>query len=626
MTPYPVRIFGSFESARALVLDDLLRRIPGFSLFRRTGSLAANPTTQGASLRGIGPSGASRALVLFDGAPFNDAFGGWVYWGQLDTGAIDRVEVVRGGGSAAWGNTALGGVIQVLPKLPEQSLLSAEFSAGSHGTRQGRLYAAMRKNAIGVSLAARHLETNGYTRVKPSQRGPVDIPLDARQRQAEVAVLYDFSATSRLVVRGSLAAEQRGNGTPLSNNDTRSGRMHARIEWGAGGEWRADAFVSHSKYASTFSSVTADRAAEQLVLDQYSVPSRAVGGSLRRSLELGDDARLTIGADLRQIEGETRETVIFRGDDRFAGGRQLLAGSFAEVDGGASGLHWQAALRADYWRLDEGFIIQPGESREAFADRGRLVVSARAGAGWEPGPSLRLRGALYRAFRVPTINELYRPFQVGADLTLANAELDPERLVGIEGGFDWRPFTRLAAGLTLFHSVVHDPVLNVTIGASPQGGQLRQRRNIGRTEISGIELDLDYQVSPRLRGFASIAMTNARVREADTQPALVGRRLAQVAGLVATAGLHGNPGATGIGFTLQARWNGTQFEDDRNQRRLGGYLLADLALRYRLAEGAELFLAVDNLFDRRYPDGISGTGLVTEGAPRQVRAGFRREF
>jgi len=64
-------------------LDDALKRSPGVSLFRRTGSDAANPTIQGLSLRSIAPSGAGRALVTLDGAPQNDPFGGWVIWSAL---------------------------------------------------------------------------------------------------------------------------------------------------------------------------------------------------------------------------------------------------------------------------------------------------------------------------------------------------------------------------------------------------------------------------------------------------------------------------------------------------------------------------------------------------------------
>ena len=66
-----------------LVLDDFLRQIPGLNTFRRSSSLvtapAQDPEARGVSLRGIGPGGASRALVLVDGIPVNDGFGGWLY-------------------------------------------------------------------------------------------------------------------------------------------------------------------------------------------------------------------------------------------------------------------------------------------------------------------------------------------------------------------------------------------------------------------------------------------------------------------------------------------------------------------------------------------------------------------
>ena len=115
-------------------LDDLLRQVPGFSLFRRSSSLVAHPTTQGVSLRGIGPSGTSRALVLLDGVPINDPFGGWVYWDRIPLQGIEQVEVVRGGGSSAWGNYALGGVINIITRKPAERAALFDGSYGNHNT------------------------------------------------------------------------------------------------------------------------------------------------------------------------------------------------------------------------------------------------------------------------------------------------------------------------------------------------------------------------------------------------------------------------------------------------------------------------------------------------------------
>ena len=112
-------------------VDDLLRQVPGFSLFRRSSSLVTHPTTQGLSLRGIGPSGTSRALVLVDGVPANDPFGGWVYWSRIPMQGIEQIEVVRGGGSSAWGNYALGGVVHVLTRRPTERAVVALCDRGA---------------------------------------------------------------------------------------------------------------------------------------------------------------------------------------------------------------------------------------------------------------------------------------------------------------------------------------------------------------------------------------------------------------------------------------------------------------------------------------------------------------
>ena len=121
-----------------LTLDEQLRQIPGFSLLRRSGSLTAHPTSQGVSLRGLGPSGASRTLVLLDGAPLNDPFGGWVYWNRLPLSALESVEVARGSLSQLYGSAAMGGAIQLLPRAPRPDTFEATARGGDHGTRRSR--------------------------------------------------------------------------------------------------------------------------------------------------------------------------------------------------------------------------------------------------------------------------------------------------------------------------------------------------------------------------------------------------------------------------------------------------------------------------------------------------------
>ncbi|HUK47903.1 MAG TPA: TonB-dependent receptor plug domain-containing protein, partial [Terriglobales bacterium] len=118
----------------ALTTDDMLRQIPGFALFRRSSSRISNPTTLGASLRGLGGSGPSRALVLEDGVPLVDPFGGWVYWDRVPRAELSSVEVFRGGESNLYGSDALGGVIQFLTRVPSGPALSVDMSYGNENT------------------------------------------------------------------------------------------------------------------------------------------------------------------------------------------------------------------------------------------------------------------------------------------------------------------------------------------------------------------------------------------------------------------------------------------------------------------------------------------------------------
>src|SRR6185503_11871026 len=111
------------KTSPAVVADDVLRQIPTFSLFTRASSLSSHPTSQGVSLRGIGPSGVSRTLVLADGIPQNDPFGGWVYWTRVPLESVNRIEVVDGPSSSLYGNYAMGGVINIMTARPARRTL-----------------------------------------------------------------------------------------------------------------------------------------------------------------------------------------------------------------------------------------------------------------------------------------------------------------------------------------------------------------------------------------------------------------------------------------------------------------------------------------------------------------------
>lgn len=594
-------------------VDDALRQVPGFSLFRRSGSRFANPTTQGVSLRGLGASGASRALVLADGIPLNDPFGGWIYWGRVPRVSLDRVEVLRGSGSDLYGSAAIGGVVQLLRRPPSQPALAAEVAYGERETPEGSLFLAEQRGPWSASLAAEGFRTAGYVPVEPESRGAVDTPAASRRTAADLTVERRIGTDARLFLRGSWFDEERDNGTRLQVNDTEIRQVSAGLDGTAGGGWLSlRAWGSEQDYFQTFTAVSIDRNTERLTRVQ-TVPASSLGGSAQWSRTAGDRHALVAGLDLRQVEGTSRE--LLPGDPVpirvEAGGTQRTAGLFVEdLATIGSRLSLTLAGRIDGWRNEK----EGGETREETACSPRASLLFRATDRWS------WTASAYRGFRAPTLNELYRAFRVGDVLTRANSDLDAERLTGAETG---AVFTtpRITARGVLYWMEVDRSIANVTLSVT-QGLITRQRRNLGSTRSRGVELEGTARMGDRWTLSGGYLFSDATVVSARAEPALEGLRVAQVPRHQASAQLRFSGPRLGT-LGLQARWIGDQFDDDRNELRLRSFTTVDALVSHPLGRGLEIFAAGENLLDERIETGR--TPVLTLGPPLSVRVGLRFE-
>ena len=620
-------------------VDDLLRQVPGFSLFRRTSSVVGHPTTQGLSLRGIGPSGTSRALVLLDGVPINDPFGGWVYWNRIPLQSIEQIEVVHGGGSSVWGNGALGGVVHILTRRPVERAAFFETSYGSYDTRNFDLLLTEAKGPLRLSLDGNYFDTGGYPIVKESRRGAIDIDATSRHSTFNGRVELVDSPDLSLFASGNYFDEDRGNGTPLQFNRTGAGAFATggRLRAGDFGELAAAVYGHFQEFRSTFSTQAADRNSETLALDQ-TVPSTSAGGYLQWSRRFGSHL-VASGGDIRWVDGETQEKVYVSGAfarTRIAGGEQLIGGVFLQ-DVYTPHPAWElvGGIRGDYWESYHGTrrdTPPPAGSgipaSQTFSDIDRILASPRIAALFHATSSTDVRASAYQGFRVPTLNELYRVFRVRNDVTVANEHLRPERLTGGELGVQqrWGP---LEARVTAFWNEVRDLVANVTLATPlpdcPAGTTCRQRQNLDLSRIRGFESELELRLTREWRFVASYLFSDARVVEAPQQPTLEGNRLAQVPEHNATLGVrYTHPAIATVSAT--ARYVGGQFEDDLNTLPLGSYVVLDLFVSRALARWAEVFVGVENLFGQTYSTGRTSEGVVSIGAPRLVHGGLRLAF
>ena len=624
--PASVAVLSSaaLDAVAAPAVDDALRQVAGFSLFRRSGSRFANPTAQGLSLRGLGASGASRALVLVDGVPQNDPFGGWVYWSRLPREAVDRLEVQRGGASDLYGSSALGGVVQAVTRpIGEGRAGEGELSGGSLGTFDGSWSSRARRGAWGARLSARAFRTDGYVPVSAPERGPVDTEASSRHAGADLLVERRRGG-SRLFARAEAFGERRENGTPLQTNETRLVAGALGADGGGASPWSARAWGQGQVYEQAFSAIAADRSREDLTRRQR-VPASAFGASAQRARSLGSRHRLLAGVEASIVDGTTEETVFVRGAATSlveAGGAARSAAAFVQdLFQAAPRLLLTASARADGWWLRGGRThttpLAGGASSETtFADRGASAASPRLGALFRASGSVSLVASAYGAFRAPTLNELYRSFRLGDTLTLANAELGPERLWGGEIG------ARVARGpaalrVTAFDSTVRDAVANVTVASVP-GLVTRQRRNVARVRARGVEAEGEWSPAPRVALSAGYVFTDSRVASFPGEPALEGRRVAQVPRHQATFQARYD-GA--FRLSLQARWTGQAWDDDRNTLSLDPAWQVDARAGRRLGRGLEAFVAGENLLDAEIVTGRSPVASLAP--PRTLRAGVR---
>jgi len=620
------------ETAAALTADDVLRQAPGFQLFRRTSSRAANPTAQGVSLRGVGASGASRAVVLYDGVPLNDPFGGWVYWGRVPRAGIGRVEVLRGASSSLYGSGALGGVVQFVPRKVEATQMRFETSYGTQRTPDASLYASTLRKGFELSLAAQTFGTGGYVLVDERERGRVDTPAASRNAYGELYVGRELFEGLSAFVRPSYYGESRRNGTPQQFNRTHIRQTAAGLTWddARAGLFALRAQASTQVFDQSFTAVAADRASETLTRLQR-VPAQGTGFSFQWSRAAGRRQSLVAGSEWSEARGASDELVYVLGRPSSlvgAGGRARTEGFYArDAIRLTDRLVVTPGARFDRWRnfraqqTTRALTGTRAVSTVSFEGRDETAFSPQLAAVFKVSDTVSLNATAGRAFRAPTLNELYRSFRVGNVLTLADENLRAERLTSGEAGLLYNAARRgAAARANFFWMDVTRPVANLTLSTTP-ALITRRRANLGRTRSQGLEAEFEQRLARGWTASAGYLFVDARVERFPADPTLEGNQLPQVARQQLSFQLRRAGRTT---FALQGRASNSQFDDDQNLLRLGGYFTLDAFASRRLGRGLEVFAAAENLTGRRYD--VGRTPVLTVGPPAFVRVGLRLRF
>lgn len=652
------------KASPAVIVDDALRAVPSFSLFRRTSAIAAQPTTQGVSLRGIGPSGQSRTLVLLDGVPFNDPFGGWVYWTRVPMLSVDQIEITEDAASSLYGNIAMGGVINIVTARPSARMVQFQSQYGSRSTPKADLFAADRWGRLGAAIEASAFDTKGFPIVAARERGPIDNNADVEYANVTGKVEFDPSDRVHTFLRASRFSENRTNAKVGEVNSSTWQAASAGVQAQLPDSSTVSAHVFGDRQRSAFNFLAVTNAATtrnvvRLATDQR-VPTNGIGGMAQWTKVFGTRHVVSAGTDYRWVDGDSEEdayvaavpTVITgvtqaatKSLRRVSGGTQRSVGAFvSDIITPTSNLVLTLSARIDRWKNYDGHNLETsvatGQPTANYRDDLPVVtdtvVSPRVAALYHLTDSVTAWGAFNTGFRAPTLTELYRQFSVGAVTTRPNAELGPERLTGGEFGLNVAPVRNLTARFTLFDNRVKNPVSNVTLSAT-----LAQKQNLGRTRIRGVQSDVEYRITPTLRVTGAYIYNEATVTDGGAaNAALVGKALAQVPKHRGSLQVFwADPRVATLALSVQMQ--GMQYNDDQNVQfipaatlteagydadfgaGLPGYTAVDVTASRALGRMFEVFIGAQNVFDAEY---FVQTNPSTIGTPRLVHGGLRVRF
>lgn len=603
-------------------IEDALAGVAGFQQFRRSDSRSSNPSAQGVTLRALGGNATSRALVLLDGVPMTDPFFGYVPFSALAPERLASGRITRGGGSGPFGAGALAGTIELESAGTEAiGLASASALANDRGETEVTATLAPQLGAGFAVVSGRWDRGQGFWTTPADQRVPASARARFDSRSLQLRGIAPLSPNFELQARMLVFEDSRtlrfdGADTTIEGQDA-SLRLVGRGAWGVD----AVAYVQ----ARDFSNVVVSATRFVPVLVQRSTPATGLGGKLEIRPPVGGGHGVRLGVDYRRSTGSLREESLSTAtgavtERRTAGGTTSDLGLFIEDNWTTGPLVLTGGVRADRTSATGGYFnaARPDGvllSGERFVDRAQWLASVRGGALLRASAEIDLRAAAYTGLRLPTLNELYRPFTVFPVTTLANAALSSERLTGFEAGLDWRPAEGLSLSVTAFDNRVKGAIANVTIGPN-----LRQRQNIDAIAARGLEVAAGIERGA-LRFDGSLAYTDATARGSGAAILLDGKRPAQTPRWAASATVEWRP-AGGARAALTVRHVGAQFEDDLESDILPSATTLDGFATLPLGGGLSLVVRAENLTDTTVVTRNQG-GSIDLGAPRTLWAGLR---
>jgi outer membrane receptor protein involved in Fe transport len=602
-------------------VDALLRNVASVQL-QGYDADSIHPMVPSLAMRGVGiGDSADRGLVLVDGLPINGGFFGHINWNRAPKRTVERVEVVRGASSSLFGSYAMGGVVDIVTRVPSSRETAIDLQYGENNRIQGNLFhggVAGTKSAY--SFNANVTDSDGFYTRPEDDRRPIDTRLSSNL--VNVQGRLDTTPTDRLRVFARAAYDNQSRNGPYSNASTdtdlfdvagglgvnlqESGTLDVRLMYG-----RENFDVRNVRIVNPTTTFVANphvSEANNLVLSgQWSKP---MTGMLTH-LTAGVDLRRIDGSDDQQVHntpGQLNATILGEGI-------QTSFGAFGQASiRPSSTSELLASIRLDRFNNSDGRITTNGVE-QAFDDRTLTIPSFRLAGRVQAAPSIGLRGAIFKGFTAPTLATLYRSFESPTFRGLSNPDLTEERLLGGDGGVEIRR-GRVSAQINGFYNRVEDFLGSAEVGFV-NGKFTVQLANVAAIRSRGLESMADVRVTGQFTLSGNYTFTDAVVTEGDLEGNAVEGAPRHAFGVAGTYATRLNT------FTMKARFVDDTYQDITNEAPQDARFIVDFLASGRIGRTLEVFVTGENLFNDEYIADGFGESL---GPPRQLSAGVRLVF
>jgi iron complex outermembrane receptor protein len=578
-------------------VEDILRTEVGIDNVRHYGSQTGGIKGP-IDMRGVTGGITQRTLMLIDGVPQNDNANnsiGWIAWSQIPKDAIERIEIVRGPSSALYGSEGLGGVINIITKKPKETReASLTFKYGESDTHSEEAFFSQKFDRFGVLLNGQYEESDGFYMVEPRQ--DYEIEKYRRSNRLLAKLSYDIDDMSDISF-GFLRYEHKMNkGREYFYGEKEDYRYW--IEYSRSGQtldWKALAYVNDDDKTAYIDKnyTTANR--------EERFPVITWGAELQSSINFSETSVLTVGAAYKDVHFETEYIYLTTDREYEAGGDQNFISPFLNYEKKFfdDQLIFNVGGRYDFIESDNGKERDTGTSKgyglydKVYPEKTWEEFSPKGGVVFRPDKNTAIRASIGKGFRAPTLFELYKTHTRSGNVTIANPNLEPEKIVSYELGAERVFFDTIWTRITYYRSYAKDLI------ASRAEQNWYKRDNLDEVKIHGVEVELKWAATDWLSLFANYTYNSTRIEKDPVNPENEGNLIDDYPKHKARAGvMYSDPRFLDV--NVNCNYRGKRYQNIENTIELEDFITFDLSVSRKLFDHVELSLNVENIFDKKY--------------------------